>query len=143
MLRNNLFKKIINNKQIVSWERYMSKVINESDLFVESLHKLQGKIVTVVMTVRLERETHVPDLMTRVRILPSIAVVGQKEKVDRYAGGDSRLQISIKFLPRGEAIYKNLKFLSSMIKKLPGVLSVTIDVYNKRIITSGGNKIVF
>jgi hypothetical protein len=74
------------------------------------------------MTVKLERETH---------------------KVDRYADGDARLQISIKFLPRSEQIYKNLKYLSGMIKKLPGVLSVSIDVYNKRLITSKGSKIVF
>tara|TARA_B100000900_G_C20522046_1_gene692594 strand:- start:587 stop:952 length:366 start_codon:yes stop_codon:yes gene_type:complete len=115
----------------------------ENDLFVESLYKLQQKIVTVVMTVKLERETHVPDLMTRIRILPSVAVVGQKDRVDRYADGDARLQISIKFLPRSEQIYKNLKYLSGMIKKLPGVLSVSIDVYNKRLITSKGSKIVF
>ena len=121
----------------------MSRKIKESDLFVESLYKLQTKIVAVVMTVKLERETHVPDLMTRIRILPSVAVVGQKDKVDRYADGDARLQISIKFLPRGEEVYKNLKYLSDMIKKLPGVLSVTIDVYNKRIITSKGRKLVF
>ena len=116
---------------------------NETDLFVESLYKLQTKIVTTVLTLRLERETHVPDLMTRIRILPSVAVVGQKDKVDRFADGDARLQISIKFLPRGEQIFKNLKYLSEMIKKLPGVLSVTVDSYNKRTITSGGKKVIF
>ena len=116
---------------------------NETDLFVESLYKLQTKIVTVVLSLRLERETHVPDLMTRIRILPSVAVVGQKDKVDRFADGDARLQISIKFLPRGEEIFKNLKYLSEMIKKLPGVLNVTVDSYNKRIITSRGKKVIF
>ena len=121
----------------------MSENIDQNDLFVESLYKLQSKIVTVVMTLKLERETHVPDLMTRVRILPSVAVVGQRDKVDRYADGDARLQISVKFLPRGEEIFKNLKYLSGMIKKLPGVLSVSIDEYNKRIITSKGSKLVF
>ena len=55
------------------------------DLFVESLYKLQKKIETIVVTLRLERDTHVPDLMTRIRILPSVAVVGQKDKVDRFA----------------------------------------------------------
>ena len=121
----------------------MSKNDIESELFVESLYKLQTKIVTVVMTLKLEKDTHVPDLMTRIRILPSIAVVGQKDKVDRFSDGDARLQISVKFLPRGEAIYKNLKYLAEMIKKLPGVMSVTIDVYNKRTITAKGNKLVF
>jgi len=116
---------------------------NKTDLFVESLYKLQRKIETAVVTLRLERETHVPDLMTRIRILPSIAVVGQKTKVDRFADGDARLQISIKYLPRSGEIYKSLKHLSSMVKKLPGVLSVTIDEYKKRKVTSRGKKIVF
>ncbi len=116
---------------------------NKTDLFVESLYKLQRKIETAVVTLRLERDTHVPDLMTRIRILPSIAVVGQKTKVDRFADGDARLQISIKYLPRSEEIYKSLKHLSSMVKKLPGVLSVTIDEYKKRKVTSRGKKIVF
>ena len=117
--------------------------IEETDLFVESLYKLQRKIETAVVTLRLERETHVPDLMTRIRILPSIAVVGQKDKVDRFADGDARLQISIKYLPRSEEIFKSLKHLSSMVKKLPGVLSVTVDEYRKRKVTSRGKKIIF
>jgi len=113
------------------------------DLFVESLYKLEKKIVACVVTLRLERDTHVPDLMTRVRILPSIAVVGQKDKVDRFADGDARLQISIKFLPRTEEIFKNLKYLAGMIKKLPGVMSVSVDEYNKRIVSTNSKKIVF
>lgn len=113
------------------------------DLFVESLYKLQRKIETAVVTLRLERDTHVPDLMTRIRILPSIAVVGQKDKVDRFVDGDARLKISIKYLPRSEEIYKSLKHLSMMIKKLPGVLSVTVDEYKKRKVTSRGRKIIF
>jgi len=117
--------------------------IEETDLFVESLYKLQRKIETAVVTLRLERETHVPDLMTRIRILPSIAVVGQRNKVDRFVDGDARLQISIKYLPRSEEIYKSLKHLANMVKKLPGVLSVTVDEYKKRRVTSRGKKIIF
>jgi len=117
--------------------------LKETDLFVESLYKLEQKIETAVVTLRLERDTHVPDLMTRIRILPSIAVVGQKDKVDRYAEGDARLQISIKYLPKSTELYKSLKHLSVMIKRLPGVISVTVDEYKKRKITSNGNKIVF
>ena len=113
------------------------------DLFVESLYKLQKKIETVVVTLKLERDTHVPDLMTRIRILPSVAVVGQKDKVDRFVDGDPRLTISIKYLPISAELYKSIKHLSLMIKKLPGVISVTIDEYKKRRITSRGKKIIF
>ena len=115
----------------------------EIDLFVESLHKLQKKIENIVITLRLERETHVPDLMTRIRILPSVAVVGQRDKVDRYVDGDARLKISIKYLPNSSEIYKSIKNLSMMIKKLPGVINVTVDEYKKRKVTSRGKKIIF
>ena len=114
-----------------------------NDLFVESLHKLKTKIAMTVVTLRLERDTHVPDLMTRIRILPSVAVVGQKDKVDRYVDGDARLAISIKFLPKSLQVYSSLKELCTMIKRLPGVLSITIDSYDKRKITLRGEKIIF
>ena len=114
-----------------------------TDLFVESLHKLKNKISQTVVTLRLERDTHVPDLMTRVRILPSVAVVGQKEKVDRFMDGDARLAISVKFLPKSSQVYSSLKELCTMIKRLPGVISITVDAYDKRKITMRGEKIIF
>ena len=115
----------------------------ELDFIVETLYKLDTKIITTVLTLKLEKDTHVPDLMTRIRILPSVAVVGQRDKVDRFATGDTRLVVSIKFLPKGEEVFKNLKGLAVMIKRLPGVMSVAVDEYNKRKITSNGQKIIF
>lgn len=119
--------------------------INSKDLSVilESLYKLEKKIVTTIVTLKLESETHVPDLMTRIRILPSVAVVGQTEKVERYADGDALLIMSIKFLPRTSEIYSSLRTLSNMMKRLPGVKTVSIDMYNKKRITLRGQKIVF
>lgn len=113
------------------------------DLFVESLHKLKTKIAVAVITVKLEDETHVPDLMTRIRILPSVAVVGQKDKVDKYVDGDTRLKISIKYLPKSSEIYKSLKELCTMIKRLPGVISISVDSYEKRKVTIKGEKLIF
>ena len=114
-----------------------------TDIFVESLHKLKTKIAVTVVTLKLEDETHVPDLMTRIRILPSFAVVGQTDKVDKFATGDTRLQISIKFLPKSSAIYPSLKELCTMMKRLPGVMSIAVETYEKRRITIKGNKIIF
>jgi hypothetical protein len=116
---------------------------NNTDLFVESLHKLKNKIAKTVVTLRLEKDTHVPDLMTRIRILPSVAVVGQKEKVDRFMDGDARLAISVKFLPRSSQVYVSIKELCTMIKRLPGVLSITVETYDKRKVTLRGQKIIF
>ena len=114
-----------------------------SDLFVESLYKMKSAIARAVITIRLENETHIPDLMTRVRILPSVAVVGQKEKVDRYMDGDARLSVSVKFLPNSNQVYASLKELCTMIKRLPGVLSITVESYDKRKITLRGEKLIF
>mgnify|MGYP003661240530 CR=1 FL=1 len=113
------------------------------DLFVESLYKLKTKIAVAVVTLKLENETHVPDLMTRIRILPSVAVVGQTDRVDKYVDGETRLKISIKYLPKSQEILKSLKALCTMIKRLDGVITVSVDSYEKRKITLNGKKLVF
>ena len=115
----------------------------EKKVLLESLYKLQKKISTTIVTFKLESETHVPDLMTKIRVLPTVAVVGQKEKVQRYMDGDAMLTMSIKFLPRTNEIYSSLKNLCTMCKRLPGVKSITVDVFNKRKITLRGEKIIF
>ena len=115
----------------------------EFELVSESLYKLTKKVVTTIVTVKLERDTHVPDLMTRIRILPTVAVVGQKEKVARFMDGDAMLTLSVKFLPRTQEIYGSLRDLSKMMKRLPGVKTVGVDSYNNKKITLRGKKIIF
>ena len=117
--------------------------IKQTKQIIESVYKLKRKVATCIMTLKLERDTHIPDLMTRVRILPGVAVVGQKQKVARFYDGDARLQISVKFLPHTASIYGNIKMLSKMIKRLPGVKTVAIDILNNKKITIRGKKIVF
>jgi hypothetical protein len=117
--------------------------LQQLESIIESAYKLERKLSVCVMTLKLERETHVPDLMTRIRILPAVAVVAQKSKVARFFDGDAQLQISIKFLARTAEILKSLEALSKMIKNLPGVKSVGIDEHNKRKITLKGKKIIF
>lgn len=117
--------------------------IKEIEVLAEALYKLDKKLTSAVVTLKLERETHVPDLMTRIRILPGIAVVAQKDKVARFFDGDAQLMITIKFLPRIEDVLKSIKHISKMIKKLPGVKSVAVESYNKRKITMHGKKLIF
>ena len=123
----------------------MSLDITKKDLEIiaESLYKLKRKIANVVLSLKLENETHVPDLMTRIRILPGVAVVGQQEKVARYMDGDAMLTCSIKYLPRTDQIYGGVKYLSQMIKKLPGCKSIVVELYNGKKITLKGQKIIF
>lgn len=117
--------------------------LKDIEIMLESIYKLEKKVASVIMTLRLETETHVPDLMTRIRILPSVAVVAQSDKVARFEGGDAMLKISIKFLPQTSDIYQSVKKLSMMIKRLPGVKSITIDAYQKKRVSLRGEKIIF
>ena len=110
---------------------------------MESTYKLERKLSSSVVTLKLENQTHVPDLATRIRILPGVAVVGQKTKVARFMDGDALLTLSIKYLPQTDEIFRSLKDISLLIKKLPGVKSVTVETFNKRKITLKGSKIIF
>ena len=122
----------------------MSKkeTINQLELIIESLYRLEKKLTSCILTLKLERETHVPDLMTRIRILPSVAVVAQKDKVARFFDGDAQLQISVKYLTKTEDIYENIKQICDLIKKLPGVKTVAVDIFDKQKITLKGRKVV-
>ena len=106
-------------------------------------YKLKRKLASTVLTLKIENEVHVPDLMTRIRILPGVAVVGQKDKVARFADGDGLLPLSIKYAPQTDEIYKSLKDLAVMLKKLPGIKTIAIVSFNKRNITMQGKKLIF
>ena len=121
----------------------MSNDIEELKRIIEAAYKLDKKLSKCVLTLKLERDTHVPDLMTRIRILHGIAVVAQKDKVARFFDGDAQLQISVKYMALSEEILNSLKHLCNMIKKLPGVISVAVDSHNKRKITLSGRKLIY
>ena len=112
-------------------------------LVIESLYKLERKLDKTVLSLKLERETHVPDLMTRIRILPTVAVVGQKAKVRRFFDGDAQLFVSVKYMPKTEDIMQSLETLSRMIKTLPGIKSVGVIMHNTNKITKDGKKLIF
>lgn len=112
-------------------------------LVIESLYKLERKLDKAVLSLKLERETHVPDLMTRIRILPTVAVVGQQAKVRRFFDGDAQLFISVKYMPNSDDIMKSVESLSKMVKTLPGIKSVAVLMHNKNKITKDGKKLIF
>lgn len=114
--------------------------LNESE---SSAYRLPRKLSSLVATLKLENLTHVPDLMTRIRILESVAVVAQKDKVARFFDGDANLKVSIKYMPESSDILGSIKILSQKIKELPGVKTVIIHEYNKRKITLRGKRLVY
>jgi hypothetical protein len=115
----------------------------ELDLFVENIYRLKHKLVKVVLNMILDYDTHVPDLMTRMRALPGFVVIGQADKVDRLRGGGARLTLSIKFLPKTSEIYENLDDMAKLIKNLPGVKNIKIATYNGKQILKSGKPIIY
>ena len=108
----------------------------------DSAYRLPRKLSSMVATLKLENLTHVPDLMTRIRILESVAVVAQKDKVARFFDGDANLKVSIKFMPDSSEVLSGIKIIANKIKGLPGVKNIIVHEYNKRKITLKGKRIV-
>jgi hypothetical protein len=115
----------------------------KTDMFVENIYRLKHKLIKVEIFVSLDYETHVPDLMTRMRSLIGFAVVGQTKKVDRLQGGGARIGLSVKYLPDSSDIYKNLDSMAAAIKSLPGVKTIKVVTYNKRPILKNGTPILY
>ena len=115
----------------------------ELDLFVENIYRLKHKLVKVVLNLILDYDTHVPDLMTRMRALQGFVVIGQADKVDRLRGGGARLTLSIKFLPKTEEVYENLDDIAKSIKSLPGVKNIKISTYNGKQVLKSGKPIIY
>jgi hypothetical protein len=106
-------------------------------------YRLKTDLVKCTLNLSLDEGAHVPDTLTRIRILPTVAVVGQREKVRRPERGSATLIIYVKFLPRsGNTLYQSLKSLGKMVKSLPGVRIVTMLSVGGRLVTHKGEKIV-
>ena len=123
------------SKKILS--SVVSKILEESEF------KLQREIVKATLKLTCSEDTHVPDLMTRVRILPSVAVVGQKERVIRPEQGRATLVLYVKYLPTiNETTYESLTSLARKVKSLPGVEVVSVLAIDGRPVLFKGEKIV-
>jgi hypothetical protein len=117
----------------------MSKklLVEISDTF-----RLERDLMNVICTFTLDENIHVPDMLTRIRVLPTIAVVGQKSKVERVKLGSTRLKVYVKFLPSDGAVLDNLKRLGALLKKVPGIKSVRFVAVGGKEITVDGKPLV-
>jgi len=104
--------------------------------------RLKRDLVNVTCLLTMTTNAHVPDTLTRVRVLPTVSVVGQKEPVQRTPKGKTMLEIYVKYLPRSGSDYKNLLSLSKLIKRLPGVKMVRVLTMDGRRVTFKGKPIV-
>jgi len=121
-------------------ENHLREYIN---LLIEQPARLRLKrdLTNVTMILTMDKDAHVPDTLTRVRVLPSVAVVGQREPVNR-GGGRTVLEIYVKFLPGTSNTYESVKSIGKVIKGLPGVRIVKITAVGGRPVTYKGSPIV-
>ena len=85
---------------------------------------------------------HVPDTMTRIRVLPGVAVVSQSDQVTRKKAGKATLDMYIKFLPEAGPVFDSIKKILENVKKLPGVEVIKVLSLGDRKVTYKGNPIV-
>jgi hypothetical protein len=113
-------------------------------LEVEPKYRLDREVMNVSLRITMDAEAHVPDTLTRIRALTTVTVVGQKSKVSRpgVGGGQTVLDIYVKFLPISTELYKNLMVLGKNIKTLPGVRIVRVLALSGRPILHNDEPIV-
>jgi len=101
-----------------------------------------SKLVKIDVSIKMLESAHVPDTMLLIRCLPSVAVVGQSDRVERSHATGTVLDLYIKFLPKQGTLYKNLVDLCKLVKKLPGVKHIKIEKVGGRNVTYKGSPIV-
>ena len=145
-----------------------ASVLTEAD----NSHKLTGPLIVVRVTLFIEAGTYVPDMLTRVRILETVASVTQDREYFEYKSPDAQLPIDaslgaqipkkvdplrdvtstsgrdvvnvlIRFLPRAVTIGEAIREISARLKGLPGVRTLRFDELNGRPLTVGGKPVVF
>ena len=103
--------------------------------------RLKKDLINVTMKLIMTKDSHVPDTLTRIRVLPSVAVVGQDNPVDR-SGGTTKLEIYVKFLPTAANTHDSLQTVGKLIKGLPGIKIIKMLSVGGRPVTYKGNPIV-
>jgi len=103
--------------------------------------RLKKDLINVTMKLTMTKDSHVPDTLTRIRVLPSVAVVGQDEPVDR-SGGTTKLEIYVKFLPTAENTHDSLQTVGKLIKGLPGIKMIKMISVGGRPVLWKGKPIV-
>jgi len=111
-------------------------------LLEQSSTRLDREQVKITCRLIMERDAHVPDTLTRIRALPMVTVVGQKEPVNRTSKGNTILEVYVKFLPTTGNNYKNLLSIAQLIKGLPGIKIVRVISLEGRPILYKGQPIV-
>jgi hypothetical protein len=108
----------------------------------QDMYRLNKELVKATLRLAMDENAHVPDTLTRIRILEGVAVVGQGEKVVRKKKGRTFLDVYVKYLPGSSEIIKDLVMLAKKIKKLPGIQVIKILTVGGRDVLVKGKPIV-
>lgn len=123
------------------------------------------------LTLFIEVGTYVPDMLTRIRILETVASVTQDRDFFAHQNPDARpieaslsssipgkvddltnitsssgrdvVNMLIRFLPRAVTVGDAVKEVADRIRTVPGVRTVRFDELNGRPLTVGGKPVVF
>lgn len=147
---------------------------DSGDLLLEAgeKHRLTRPLIQVRATLFMEPDTFVPDALTRIRVLETVASVTQDRdyfartspealtavdaslqtalpsKVDPLRGsvsttGREMVNVLIRFLPNTVTVGEAIKEIASRLRTVPGVRKVQFDELNGRPLTVGGKPVVF
>jgi hypothetical protein len=108
----------------------------------EADYRLKKSLMNVKVRVQMDPDVHVPDLLTRIRILASVAIVNQTMKTLKTQDGREFIEVIVKFMPNPEGAYTNMLTMAKMIKGMPGIKSVRIVDLSGKPVTFEGKPIV-
>ena len=144
-----------------------ASVLTEAD----NSHKLTRPLIVVRATLFIEIGTYVPDMLTRVRILETVASVTQDREYFEYknpaalpidaslaaqipkkvdtvkdvtsTSGRDVVNVLVRFLPKSVTIGDAIKDIAARQRGVPGVRTIRFDELNGRPLTVGGKPVVF
>ena len=143
------------------------RVLSEAD----SAHKLPRPLILVRMSLFIEPGTYVPDMLTRIRILETVASVTQDREYFAYQSPEARpieatlssalpgrvetvksvtstagrdvVNVVVRFLPKAVTVGEAIREIAGRTKSIPGVRTIRFDELNGRPLTVGGKPVVF
>lgn len=104
--------------------------------------RLDRGLLKAAVRLTMSYKSHVPDTMTRIRILQGVAVVGQVDQVTRKKRGKAVLDVYIKFLPEAGPVFDSLIKILKEVKKLPGIEVIKVLDLEGRKVRYKGNPII-
>jgi hypothetical protein len=125
----------------VSDKRKLKDVITSLVLKEYEETRLDRSLLNVNCLLKLVKDTHVPDTLTRIRVLPTVSVVGQRSPVQRSESG-AAVEVYIKFLPNSSDTYKNIMNIANLVKGLPGIKLVKVVALGGRDVSYKGQPII-